>query len=68
VFQALQKSFTPISIGLLAATAWIFTRVSNTDWRADLLTVLATLAVLNTRLNPVVLIAIGAAAGLAQLV
>jgi chromate transporter len=68
LFQALQKSFTPISIGLLAATAWIFTRVSNSDWRADLLTVLATLAVLNTRLNPVVLIAIGAAAGLAQLV
>jgi chromate transporter len=68
LWQALQHSFTPISIGLLGATAWIFARISNADWRADLLTLLSAVIVLSTRLNPVWLIAAGAAAGLAHLI
>jgi chromate transporter len=42
----------------------MFARTSNADWRADLLTLLSTLIVLKTRVNPVLLIAIGAIAGI----
>lgn len=66
--KALQQAFAPISIGLLGATALIFARASNADWRADLLTLLAALLVLKTRLNPVVLIAVGAAAGVVHVI
>lgn len=66
--KALQQAFTPISAGLLAATALIFARASNVDWRADALTLLAALIVLRTRLNPVLLIAVGAIAGVANLI
>ena len=65
---ALRHSFTPISIGLLGATAWMFAGMSNADWRADMLTLLSALTVVSTRLNPVVLIAVGAAAGIARLI
>jgi chromate transporter len=63
LLKALQQAFAPISIGLLGATALMFARASNADWRADLLTLLSALIVLKTRLNPVLLIATGALAG-----
>jgi chromate transporter len=66
--KALQNAFAPISIGLLGATALMFARSANLDWRADLLTVLAALMVLKTRLNPVLLIAGGALAGIVHLI
>jgi chromate transporter len=66
--KALQNAFTPISIGLLGATALMFARSANLDWRADLLTVLAALMVLKTRLNPVLLIAGGALGGIVHLI
>lgn len=65
---ALQHAFAPISIGLLGATALMFARSSNLDWRADLLTLLAGFIVLKTRLNPVLLIAVGALAGIGHLI
>ena len=61
--RALGEAFGPMSIGLMAATAWLFTGISNTDWRADVVTLLSALILLRTKLNPVVLIALGAAAG-----
>jgi chromate transporter len=66
--RALQQAFAPISVGLLGATALIFARASNADWRADLLTLLAAVIVLKTRLNPVLLIGVGAIAGIAHLI
>jgi chromate transporter len=66
--KALQQAFAPISVGLLGATALIFAHASNADWRADVLTLLAALIVLTTRLNPVLLIAVGAIAGVTQLI
>ena len=66
--EALQHAFTPISIGLVGATAWIFAGVSNADWRADVLTLLSAVIVLSTRLNPVALIAVGALAGITHLI
>lgn len=61
--QALGDAFAPISIGFLAATAWLFTRISNANWHADVLTVLAALILLRSKINPVLLIAAGALAG-----
>lgn len=66
--KALQHAFAPISIGLLSATALIFTRASNADWRADVLTLLSTLVVLKIRQNPVLLIAAGAIASIVHLI
>jgi chromate transporter len=68
LWQALQQAFAPISVGLLGATALIFARASNLDWRSDALTLLTALVVLKTRLNPVLLIAVGAIAGVAHLI
>jgi len=66
--RALGEAFAPMSIGFLVATAWIFAQSSNADWRADLLTVGCALVVLRSKINPVVLIALGAAAGLLRLI
>lgn len=66
--RALGDAFAPMSIGFLAATAWLFAQASNPDWRADALTVLCALILLRTKINPVALIALGALAGMAQLI
>jgi chromate transporter len=66
--RALGNAFAPMAIGFLGATAWLFMRISNVDWRADLLTMLAVLILLRSKINPVVLIALGAAAGMLNLI
>lgn len=68
IVKALQDAFAPISIGLLGATALIFSRASNVDWRADLLTLGSALFVLKTHLNPVLLIAAGAISAVVHLI
>lgn len=66
--RALGEAFGPMSIGLMAATAWLFTGISNTDWRADVVTLLSAFILLRTKLNPVILIALGAVAGALQVI
>jgi chromate transporter len=66
--RALGNAFAPMSIGLMAATAWLFMGISNADWRADALTVASGLILLRTRLNPIILIALGAVAGVLQMI
>ncbi|HWW68828.1 MAG TPA: chromate transporter [Duganella sp.] len=66
--RALGEAFGPMSIGLMAASAWLFTRISNTDWRADVVTLLSALILLRTKLNPVLLIAAGAVAGALRII
>lgn len=65
--RALGDAFAPMSIGFLAATAWLFAQMSNSDWRGDALTLVSALIVLRSRLNPVVLVAVGAVLGATQL-
>jgi chromate transporter len=65
--RALSDAFAPMSIGFLAATAWLFAQMSNGDWRGDALTLATALIVLRSKLNPVLLIAAGAVLGIAQL-
>lgn len=66
--RAIGDAFTPISIGLLGATAWLFAQASNATWAADAMTMASAFIVLRTKLNPVVLIAVGAVLGIAHLV
>lgn len=66
--RALGEAFAPMSIGFLVATAWIFSQSSNAGWRADGLTLACAGIVLRSKLNPVMLIALGAAAGMLRLI
>jgi len=65
---ALRRGLTPITIGLILASGWILLPAVNHDWRGYLLTLVTILAVFRTSLNPIGLLAIGAAAGLLGLV
>lgn len=65
--RALSDAFAPMSIGFLGAAAWLFAQMANGDWRGDALTLVSALIVLRSKLNPVVLIAVGAVLGAAQL-
>jgi chromate transporter len=65
--RALSDAFAPMSIGFMAAAAWLFAQMSNSDWRGDALTLVSALIVLRSKLNPVVLIAAGAVLGATQL-
>ncbi len=61
--RALRAGLAPVSVGLLLAGGWILTRAAETNWHGALLTLLAILGVTRTRVNPVLLIAAGAVAG-----
>ena len=65
---AVRDSLAPIATGFLLATASLFAQAANTSWHADVLTVLAAAVVLRSKLNPVVLIAVGAVAGMLHLI
>jgi chromate transporter len=65
--RAVGKGLAPISVGLLFATGWILLLGVSGGWRGVLVTALAVVAVLGTKINPVWLIAAGAVAGVAGL-
>ncbi|MBI3728906.1 MAG: chromate transporter [Burkholderiales bacterium] len=65
---AVRDTFAPISIGFLLATACLFTQLDTASWRTDVITVLTAIIVVRSKLNPVILIAAGAAAGILHLV
>lgn len=65
---AIQAGVTPVTIGLVAASAYVLSRAADTSIAAAVLT-LGTAAVLTaTRLHPLLLIALGALLGAAGLV
>jgi chromate transporter len=67
--RAIGKGLVPISVGLVFATGWILLRGSGTwDWRAATLTLIAAAIILRTKINPVWVIAGGAAVGVAGFV
>jgi len=67
--RAVAKGLVPISVGLVFATGWILLRGSGTwDLRGATLALLAAAIVLRTKINPVWVIALGAAAGVAGFV
>ena len=67
--RAIGKGLVPISVGLVFATGWILLRGSGSwDWRGATLAFVAAAVLLRTRINPVWVIAAGAAVGVAGFV
>lgn len=65
---AVQNGVTPVSVGLVAASAIVLTRASDHGWLAVAITVATAAASYSTRWNPLWLIGIGGLAGLTGLV
>jgi chromate transporter len=66
--RAIRSGLAPIAIGLTLSSGWILMGSVNQDWRGYLITALTVVILMRTRLNPLWLIAAGAAAGVAGLV
>jgi len=64
VWQVLvQRGLMPVTVGLVMASAALLTRSTTTGWQTAALTGAATVVFLLTRLNPLVVLAGGAALG-----
>jgi chromate transporter len=61
--RAFRVGFAPITIGLMYASGWVLVRSVDTDVRSLLATVVTVVVVFRSRMNPLWLIAAGAAAG-----
>ena len=57
---AVEKGFAPLTVGLILATSLVMSKAADHDWRAYLITGVATLIFVRTTNNP--LIVVGAAA------
>jgi chromate transporter len=68
IFRAIRRGLTPITIGLMFASATILMRAVNHDWRGYSITLLTVAVVLRKSLNPLWLLAAGALAGMSGLV
>jgi chromate transporter len=68
VGRAIRRGVTPITIGLMFASATILMRAVNHDWRGYLITLLTAALVLRKPGNPLWLFAAGAVAGMLGLV
>jgi chromate transporter len=66
--RAIRLGLTPITIGLMFASATILMRAVNHDWRGYLMTLLTAALVLRKPWNPLWLFAAGALAGILGLV
>ena len=66
--RAVRRGLTPITLGLMFASATILMRTVNHDWRGYLLTLLTVVVVLRKSWNPLWLLAAGALAGVLGLV
>ena len=66
--RAIRRGLTPITIGLMFASATILMRAVNHDWRGYLITLLTVAVVLRKSWNPLWLLAAGALAGMLGLV
>jgi chromate transporter len=68
IARAIRLGLTPITIGLMFASATILMRAVNHDWRGYLMTLLTAALVLRKPWNPLWLFAAGALAGILGLV
>lgn len=62
---AVRRGLAPVAVGFMLASAWVLARSADHGWPGYAMTVATAFAVLRTRLNPLVLLALGAAAGVA---
>lgn len=63
--RIVQAGLTPVTVGLVMSGAALLTEATSTNWRKAALTSAMTVALLLTRLNPLLLLAVGAALGAA---
>jgi chromate transporter len=66
--RAVRRGLTPITIGLMFASATVLMRAVNQDWRGYVLTLVTVCVVLRKSWNPLWLLAAGAVAGMIGLV
>jgi chromate transporter len=64
---ALASGLAPVTVGLVASSAWLLSRAADSDTRLALVTVVTAMAAFFSRLNPLWLLAAAAALGLAGL-
>lgn len=62
---AVERGFAPLTVGLILATSLVMSRAADHDWRAYLITAIATVIFVRTDANP--LLVVGAAAALGYL-
>ncbi len=65
---AFRRGLAPIAIGLMFSSGWVLLRSVGHDWMGLAITFLTVAALLRTRLSPLILIAVGALAGVLGLV
>jgi chromate transporter len=65
---AIQAGLIPVTIGLVAAGAYVIARTADTSAAAFLITISTAIALFYTRLHPLLFLAAGAAVGLAGLI
>lgn len=61
--RVVQAGLTPVTAGLILAGATLLTEATATNWRTVALTVIVTVLLVLTRLNPIPLLALGAVLG-----
>ncbi|WP_455283322.1 chromate transporter [Cupriavidus necator] len=64
----IRRALAALTIGLMFASGWVLARSVDLHWAAMLVTAATVLLMLKTRVHPLVLVAIGGAAGLLGLV
>lgn len=62
---AFRRGLAPIAVGLTLAAGWLLARSADLNWKLGLLTGASVSLVLTTRINPMWMIAAGAAMGVA---
>lgn len=65
---AFRRGLAPIAIGLMFSSGWVLLGSIGHEWTGLALTFLTVAAILRTRLNPLMLLAAGALAGVAGIV
>lgn len=65
---AFRRGLSPIAIGLMFSTGWLLLRSVGHDWVGLAITLATMAALLRTKLNPLLLLAAGALAGVAGIV
>lgn len=67
-YQTFERGIVPVTLGLLAATAWLLTAAAGTSWSSYLVTAVSAACLLLTRLHPLAVLGTAALLGLAGLV
>jgi chromate transporter len=58
-----QRGLVPVTAGLIMASAVVLTETTSTGWRTSVLTIVATVVLLRSRLHPLLVLAAGATLG-----